>query len=61
MNEQEVKKLRAFVKKIADMKMCKDEPDKCGSGSGPYCDRHGDLYMDDDIEEARALLESLDA
>lgn len=59
MREEDVEKMKAFVQKIADMKMCDDEPERCHAGSGPYCGRHGDLVMDDEIKEARQLLKDI--
>jgi hypothetical protein len=50
--------LVAFVGKIAAMTFCNDptESGRCHFDSGPYCDTHDLLPMDDEIKEARALL-----
>ena len=53
---REQEPLLAFVRKIAEMKTCDDEPERCGYGSGPYCSTHGDRLVDDEIAEARKLL-----
>lgn len=52
-----VQRLRALVQKVAAMKLCEEERDKCYSDSGPYCAEHGDSYLHEElITEARALL-----
>lgn len=48
--------LYEFVKKLAVLKTCDEEPDNCESQSGPYCGRHDRLFYEDEILEARALI-----
>lgn len=48
--------LLAFVKRLAEMKMCNEDLANCHGNSGPYCDQHDWQFFDSDIEEARAIV-----
>lgn len=49
--------LEAIVREIAAIKDCEEEPEKCISGSGPCCERHGDNYAHRElIDRARRAI-----